>query len=100
MDNIHIHAPPNTTKWKMFEYMHHNKYMYHIHQKKICEHTCSTYTYMHHQIPPKNKICLVDLTSELYERPDQNVSIHAPHTYSCTTKYHQKILAPPNTTKK
>ena len=40
--HIHIHAPPNTTK-----------------------------RYLHHQIPPKNKICLVGLTSELYERPDQ-----------------------------
>ena len=54
---------------------------------------------MHHQIPPKNKIFLVDLTSELYERPDQNVSIHTPHTHTCTTKYHPKIFAPPNTTK-
>ena len=35
-------------------------------------HTCTTYTYMHHQIPPENKICLVDLTSVLYERPNQN----------------------------
>ena len=38
----------------------------------------------------KNNICLIDLTSELYERPDQNVSIHA----------HIHIHTPPNTTKK
>ena len=40
--------------------------------KNICQDTCTTYTYMHHQIPPENKICLVDLTSVLYERPNQN----------------------------
>ena len=61
-------------------------------KKETCEHTCTTYTYMYHQIPPKNKIYLVDLTSELYERPDQNVSIHAPHTHTCTTKYYQKYM--------
>ena len=46
--------------------------------KNICQDTCTTYTYMHHihimhyQIPPENKICLFDLISVLYERPNQN----------------------------
>ena len=56
MHHIHIHAPPRT-------YVR-------IHAPHT--HTCTTYTYMHHQIPPENKICLVDLTSVLYERPNQN----------------------------
>ena len=56
MHHIHIHAPPRT-------YVR-------IHAPQT--HTCTTYTYMHHQIPPENKICLVDLTSVLYERPNQN----------------------------
>ena len=108
MQNIHILAPPNTTKIEQYMcHIHHQKHMWgfmhhiHIHAPPRTyvrihaphTHTCTTYTYMHHQIPPKNKICLVDLTSELYERPDQNVSIHTPHTHTCTTKYHQKIYA-------
>ena len=95
--NLHIHAPHAhiCTTQKMYGYMQNNKYMCHIHyQKHIWRlmhhihihapprtyvrihaphtHTCTTYTYMHHQIPPENKICLVDLTSVLYERPNQN----------------------------
>ena len=54
--HIHIHAPPRT-------YVR-------IHAPHT--HTCTTYTYIHHQIPPENKICLIDLTSVLYERPYQN----------------------------
>ena len=56
MHHIHIHAPPMTCV--------------RIHAPHT--HTCTTYTYMHYQIPPENKICLVDLTSVLYERPNQN----------------------------
>ena len=170
MHHIHIHAPPRTyvsihvphthtwttytymhhqipPKWNMCDYMYHNKYMCHIHQKKpyvtyiymhhqehmsaymhhihihgqhthtcttkyhqngrcvntctitnicgtstkknICEHTCTTYMYMHHQILPKNKISLFDLTSELYERPDQNVSIHTPPNITKKYLHHQ-----------
>ena len=95
--NLHMHAPHAhiCTTQKMFVYMHNNKYMCHIHYQKHIwgfmhhihihapprtyvrihaphTHTCTTYTYIHHQIPPENKICLVDLTSVLYERPNQN----------------------------
>ena len=95
--NLHIHAPHAhiCTTQKMYVYMHNNKYMCHIHYQKHIwgfmhhihihapprtyvrihaphTHTCTTYTYMHHQIPPENKICLVALTSVLYERPNQN----------------------------
>ena len=38
----------------------------------ICVYTCTIYTHMHHQIPPKYKIYLVGLPCELYERPGQN----------------------------
>ena len=41
----------------------------------ICVYTCTIYTYMHHihhQIPPKYKIYLVDLPSVLYKTPGQN----------------------------
>ena len=74
----HMH----TTK-KMHPYMHHNKYMHHIHHHNMSTYihyihihvphtyTCTTYTYMHNQIPPKYKIYLVGLTSELYEIPGQ-----------------------------
>ena len=40
--------------------------------RSICEYTCTIYTYMHHQIPPKYKIYLVGPPSVLYERPGQN----------------------------
>ena len=95
--NLQIHAPHAhiCTTEKMYVYIHINKYMCHIHYQKHIwgfmhhihihapprtyvmihapqTHTCTTYTYMHHQIPPENKICLVDLTSVLYERPNQN----------------------------
>ena len=83
--NLHIHAPHAhiCTTQKMYVYMHNNKYMCHIHYQKHIwgfmhhihihapprtyvrihapqTHTCTTYTYIHHQIPPENKICLVD----------------------------------------
>ena len=41
-------------------------------RRSICVYTCTIYTYMHHQIPPKYKIYLVGLPSVLYERPGQN----------------------------
>ena len=46
--------------------------------KNIHDHTCTTYTYMHHQthvhhqIPPKYKIYPVGLPSVLYETPGPN----------------------------
>ena len=40
--------------------------------RSISVYTCTIYTYMHHQIPPKYKIYLVGLPSVLYERPGQN----------------------------
>ena len=40
--------------------------------RSICVYTCTIYTYMHHQIPPKYKIYLVGPPSVLYERPGQN----------------------------
>ena len=40
--------------------------------RSIYVYTCTIYTYMHHQIPPKYKIYLVGLPSVLYERPGQN----------------------------
>ena len=40
--------------------------------RSICVYTCTIYTYMHHQIPPKYKIYLVGLPSVHYERPGQN----------------------------
>ena len=43
-----------------------------IKTRSICVYTCTIYTYMHHQIPPKYKIYLVGLPSVLYERPGQN----------------------------
>ena len=95
--NLHIHAPHAhiCTTQKMYVYMYNNKYMCHIHYQKHIwgfmhhihihapprtyvrihaphTHTYTTYTYMHHQILPENKICLVDLPSVLYERPNQN----------------------------
>ena len=38
----------------------------------ICVYTCTIYTYMHHEIPPKCKIYLVGLPSVLYETPGHN----------------------------
>ena len=95
--HLHIHAPHAhiCTTQKMYVYMHNNKYMCHTHYQKHIwgfmhhihihapprtyvrihaphTHTCTTYTYMHHQIPPENKIFLVDLTSVFYEKPNQN----------------------------
>ena len=81
--------------------------------KNICEHTCTTYTYMHHQIPPKNKICLVHHNKYMcHIHHQKHVMIHAPHIYTCTTKNicqhtcttytymdNIHIHAPPNTTK-
>ena len=46
--------------------------------KNICDHTCTTYTYMHHQthvhhqIPPKYKIYPAGLPSVLYKTPGPN----------------------------
>ena len=40
--------------------------------RSICMYTCTIYTYMHHQIPPKYNIYLVDLLSVLYETPGHN----------------------------
>ena len=40
--------------------------------RSICGYTCTIYTYIHHQIPPKYKIYLVGLPSVLYERTGQN----------------------------
>ena len=38
----------------------------------ICVYTCTIYTYMHHQIPPKYNIYLVGIPSVLYETPGHN----------------------------
>ena len=40
--------------------------------RSICVYTCTIYTYMHHQIPPKYNIYLVGIPSVLYETPGQN----------------------------
>ena len=45
---------------------------YNTKDKNICVHTCTIYTYMYHQIPPKCKIFLVGFPSVLYERPGHN----------------------------
>ena len=45
--------------------------------KNICEDSCTTYTYMHHQ--------------EHMSGYMHHIHIHAPHTHTCTAKYHQKI---------
>ena len=113
MYHLHIHAPPNTTKYKIylvglpsvlyerpgqnersvlnqlflllfmcfscaFDEKHHfsckkcHTFMKTNKTRSICVYTCTIYTYMHHQIPPKYKIYLVGLPSVLYERPGQN----------------------------
>ena len=43
-----------------------------VHNANICVHSCTIYTYMHHQIPPKCKIYPVGLPSVLYETPGHN----------------------------
>ena len=45
--------------------------------KNISEDSCTTYTYMHHQ--------------EHMSWYMHHKHIHAPHTHTCTTKYHRKI---------
>ena len=40
--------------------------------RSIYVYTCTIYTYMHHQIPPKYNIYLVGLPSVLYETPGHN----------------------------
>ena len=61
--------------------------------RSICVYTCTIYTYMHHQIPPKYKIYLVGLSSVLYERPGQNerdvFSIGCFCCFSCA--FHRKV---------
>ena len=43
-----------------------------VHNANILVHSCTIYTYMHHQIPPKCKIYPVGLPSVLYETPGHN----------------------------
>ena len=62
----HHQIPP---KWKMCEYMYHNKYMCHIHQKNL------TYIYMHHK---------EHMSAYMY-----HIYIHGQYTHTCTTKYHK-----------
>ena len=61
-----------TTNTHMHHQEHMSGYMHNIHIHAPHTHTYTTYTYMHYQIPPENKICLVDPISVLYERPNQN----------------------------
>ena len=98
--------------------------------RSICVHTCTIYTYMYCQIPPKYKIYLVGLPSVLYETLDPKweicleslafVAFHVLfiesagfHTKSatfhenqqnqvnmCVYMYHLYIHAPPHTNKK
>ena len=43
-----------------------------VHNANICVHSCTIYTYMHHQIPPICKIYPVGLPSVLYETLGHN----------------------------
>ena len=88
--------------WKHYFLYKKCNFSWKLKTRSICVYTCTIYTYMHHQIPPKYKIYLVGLPSVHYERPGQNETsvlnqlffvafqVHAWHFHMCMHQLHDQ----------